>query len=341
MQIAFHHVLFAQDASVPEWLHLVPAGTFRGVDGRGPYRLTNAQAVIHASMADGKLPLDENHAIDLAAPKGEPSPARAWIVAMEARDDGIHGRVEWTGPGQQLMSDRAYKGISPAFLHSRDGVVSRVLRASLTNTPNLTQLATLHHQQETTGMDLAAVRKALGLPEAADEAAILAAITANAQAIATHGQQLARIAQAAGLDAATAPDALVTALQTQQRAGDADLAGKVVALQTELATLQQATARRNAEAFVDGAIRAHKPIVSLRDHYVARHMANAADTEKEINALPSINAGGMDVSLNARGEPDGDEATPSEKAVAAKMGIDPKHMVTARKKRMANEGSAA
>ncbi|MCD9150122.1 phage protease [Pseudophaeobacter sp. MA21411-1] len=31
------------------------------------------------------------------APKGLPAPARGWITATQARNDGIWGRVEWTG----------------------------------------------------------------------------------------------------------------------------------------------------------------------------------------------------------------------------------------------------
>lgn len=342
MQTAFHHVLLSQGASVPDWIHLVPAGAFRGVDGRGPYQLTDPQAVIAASMADGKLPIDENHATDLAAKAGQPSPARGWIVEMQAREDGIHGRVEWTDTGKQLMSEGAYRGISPVFVHDKGGAVLKVLRAALTNTPNLAQLETLHSQQET-GMDLAAVRTALGLAETADEAAILAAITANAQTASAHSQSLGRIAQAAGLDAAATPDAVVTALQAQRQAGDPSaLAQQVVALQAQLTTLQQDTARRNAEGFVDGAIKAGKPINALRDHFVARHMADPAAVERELNALPSIHAGGVAIALNARGEPDGDEATPAEKMVAQKMGVDPKQLVAQRKKRAgaADDGSA-
>ncbi len=128
----------------PEWLHLVPAGTFRGRDGRGPYRLKDPAAVIEASMAEGKLPIDENHATDFAMESGRPSPARGWIVELQARDDGLWGRIEWNESGRALMADRAYRGVSPVFVHDKEGTVTRLLRAALTNTPNLPQLAMLH-----------------------------------------------------------------------------------------------------------------------------------------------------------------------------------------------------
>ena len=58
--------------------------------------------------------------------------------------DGIWGKVEWTETGTALMADRAYRGISPVMVHDATGKVTAILRASLTNRPNLKGLATLH-----------------------------------------------------------------------------------------------------------------------------------------------------------------------------------------------------
>lgn len=55
-----------------------------------PYRVLNAEDVIAESMASPRgIPIDENHATDLAAPLGGPAPARGWIVELQARADGI------------------------------------------------------------------------------------------------------------------------------------------------------------------------------------------------------------------------------------------------------------
>ncbi|MDC7787975.1 phage protease [Rhodoplanes sp. TEM] len=316
---------------VPEWVHLVPAGTFSGVDGRGPYRLADAQAVIAASMAAGKLAIDENHAIDKAAPDGRPSPARGWIVEMQARPDGLWGRVEWTATGAQLLADHAYRGISPAFVAEKDGGrVVRVLRASLTNDPNL-QLATLHDRSSS--MDLDALRKALGLAADADEAAILAAATKAHTAVTTHAAEvsglLARIAAAAGLAAdaaATAtPDGLVVHLQAVTSAGtktEAELRGTVIALQTRLTKLEGDQARAEAERAIDKAIADGKPIKPMRDHYIARHTKDPAGVTKELEALPSIHDGGT----GGRREPGAagaDGLTAEQRQVCALMGVDP------------------
>ena len=245
-------------APPPEWLHLVPSGTFRGVDGRGPWRLGDVQTVINASMAAGPLPICENHATDLGRTTGIPSPARGWIDRMEARADGLWGHVEWTPTGAQLVTERAYRGTSPVMMHTPDGVISRVLRSTLTNVPNLAGLSTLHSQQETeTDMDIAVLRTALGLPDNADEAAVLARVRENALSTTAHSQAITAIAAAAGVTA-TDQGGLITALQTQR--ASAVSPETVVTLQSQLNTLQAERAREKAVAFVDGAIKAGKPV---------------------------------------------------------------------------------
>ena len=328
----------------PLWVHLMPAGTFTGVDGRGPFHLRDPQAVILASMkgTNARLPVDENHATDLAGPQGNPSPARGWIVQMQSRQDGLWGLVEWTATGQQMMAEKAYRGVSPVFTHAKDGTVIAVLRMALTNTPNLAELAFLHHQQDPS-MDLSALRKALGLADTADEAAILAAVQANATKVAGHSAQLTAIATAAGVPT-TDVTTLMTALQTQREAsgGVAQMTQQIVALQTQLSALQAESRRTAAIAFVDGQIRAGKPINAVRDHYITRHMADAAAVETELTALPSINAGG--VVLNAGKSPeqmsDEDMMSAADREVCQKMGLDPKKFAENKRKMQAADKAA-
>ncbi len=336
---------------VPEWIHLTPAGTFSGTDGRGPFTLEAADAVISASMAAGRLAIDENHSIDVAGPKGQPSPARGWIVEMQLRDDGLWGRVEWTASGRALIEDKAYRGISPVLVATKvGGKVVKLLRAALTNDPNLT-LTTLHSR--TPDMDLLAkLRAALGLQADAAEDAVLTAVTSHAAIAAAQG----KLAEAAGLQANAAPADLVaqvtahaadagklTAISTHFKAAGLDLAKltpkdlethlqargdgnvaeltqTVVSLQSQLTALQTEGAKDKAVAFVDGAIKAGKPIRALRDHYVTQHQKDAGRVETEINAMVSINGGGITRQLNA----DSSVLDADEMAVVNAMGLDPK-----------------
>jgi len=312
------------DGPVPEWLHLCPAGKFSGSDGRGPFSLTDAHAVITASMARGKIPLDECHSTDLAAPKGQPAPARGWIVEMQAREDGIWGKVEWTGSGRAIMEDKAYQGLSPVVASKRtDGQVLRILRASLTNDPNL-PLKTIHSKtQGNNTMDLMQrLRQTLGLADDATEDAVITAITEQNTA---HAAELARIAEVAGYTAdKPTTDDVVKHLQARG-AETGDVAGMretIITLQSQVQTMTGDRARERATAYVDGAITAGKPVKFLRDHYIERHMADPAAVEKEIGAMVSLHAGGLKQPQDPA-SPSG-SLTASDLEVCSLMGIDPK-----------------
>lgn len=319
MHLVSHHALLLPDppadgAAVPDFIQLLPAGTFRGRDGRGPYRVRDVARVIAASLhaAGGRLPVDENHQIDTALKAGAAAPARGWIVALEARDGALWGRVEWTPTGRQLVAERAYRGISPAFLHTKAGDVVSVLRASLTNDPNL-PIATLHSKQEP-DVDLMKLRSALGLAEDAEEAAILAAAEAARTAIATHAADLRRIADAAKAGTADA-DAIVTALAARGADDAGALRAEIVSLQAKVTTMETAARTARATEVVDAAIRDGKPIPkALRDHYIARHARAPEEVETELAALPSLHAGGIRT-LPAEGGADGDPVAIAAAAV--------------------------
>ncbi|MDR6102787.1 phage I-like protein [Agrobacterium larrymoorei] len=323
------HILALQSsgAGAPEWMHVMPAGTFSGVDGRGPYVLKDASAIIAAFVADGrKLPIDENHSTDLAAKQGFSAPARGWIVELQSRDDGIWAKVEWTPEGQSMMQGKAYGYVSPVFLHPPKPpfTVEKLLRVALTNDPNL-NLTSLHSANLETTMDLEALRKALGLPETADEAAILAAVKAAHSASTAHAALLPRVAAVAGVEVTAGADALVSALQAKAKPANAtetenaDLRNQITSLNSRIETLVNTTGKERAESVIDQAIKDTKIVPALRDHMIARHIKNPAEVETEIKLMPSLNAGG----LGDRKIPEGETATTEELSVASMMGVDP------------------
>lgn len=278
-----------EGAEVPDWIHLLPPGQVLTQDGRGPYSVPSLQAVIAAS--GGKLHIDENHAIDIAAPSGQPSR----IVELQAREDGIWGRVEWTPSGRALMAERAYAGISPVIDHDKALRVHAIRRASLTNNPNLWGLTALHHQEHS--MSLAArLAGLLGLDATTSEDTLVERITALHQrkdtttALQTSLQHIGTVLGVAG---AASTETIVAAAQAAGKTGT-DL---VPALQAENVTLrgridaiETERARERATAFVDGAKAAgHVGVTQAnRDEFVSMHMANPASTEKLINGFPKM-----------------------------------------------------
>src|SRR6266849_5925328 len=131
----------AADSSAPEWIELLPAGVFYGRDGRGPFQLDDPDAVIestHALQMNAGLPIDYDHATDFGAPEGRPAPAAGWIRELAVRDGALWGRVEWTARAADSIVAREYRYVSPVFqFDPKDGIVTRLLRAGLTNNPNL------------------------------------------------------------------------------------------------------------------------------------------------------------------------------------------------------------
>lgn len=259
-------VSLPQQEGAPDWVHVLPVGRVTTVDGRGPYLVKSLQAIAAASLPAGaKLPIDECHAIDRAQPLGMSAPARGWIVELQSREDGLWGRVEWTSVGQQLMEDRAYVGLSPAILHTAQGEVRQVLRASLTNTPNLQGLVSLHSEEVQMDWRTKLI-ELLGLDSEADDAAIEAALKAKmAMVQSEHSQNLLQ-------------HPTVLALQSQL----ADVTGR-------LETIQEDGKRNAATAFVDAAIAAGRVGVKpLRDDYIALHMQDPDKARRMIEAQPAL-----------------------------------------------------
>lgn len=282
--------------AAPDWVHLLPAmnGMVQTYDGRGPYQVKDAAAIIAASFVDARgLPIDVNHATQLAAPKGMEAPAQGWIDAMEIRADGIWGHAEWTETGRALVESRAYRGLSPVFLHDAAHNIERIQTVSLVNKPNLRGLAALH--METQSMDMESIAAALGLEAGATSAQIVAAIKALKGPDTAMQSALTEIGAVLGVEAV--PAAIIAAAKAARTATP----GAITALQAEVASLTTSlnavTAERACEratAFVDGEIRRGRTGVKpMREHYIAMHMQDAARVEMELGAMQLLRASGL------------------------------------------------
>lgn len=342
-------------AAAPDWILLVPAGTSKGADGRGPWHLREPNHVIAHSMAaaaGNRLPIDYDHAIDLAAPEGRPAPAAGWITAMETREGAIWGRVDWTEDGARAVQSRHYSFISPVFTHGKaDGVIARVVRASLTNSPNmvLTALNAANPRTEENDMDedLVTVRQALGLQDDADGKAIAAHATVLSSALSavrqalrlkddvdpagiathattlaaaneTHKTALAAVRQALGKGETASADDLVAAIQIKGATND-ELKGTVTALQAKVDGLAKAERDRALDA-----LQAQGKITPAeRDHF-AKIQAGDPETFKALMAArPAVLKPGAG-EQGQQQERGAAAMTPEATQVAQRMGIDPK-----------------
>ena len=239
--------------------HLLPAGEFKGRDGRPgkdlSWKLTDAQGRALAARMNTRhqggvqFNLDYEHQAMLAEKNGQPAPASGWAGQFEWRDgQGLFAlNVQWTAKAKQMIEAGEYKYISPVMLYNKDtGEVTDVINASLVNIPALDlnpvaqeNMARLNaffttNPESLMNLVLLACLKALGLPET-DATTAEQAVSAIATLKAAQAAVPVALCKALALpDAATAAQA-ETALATLK----AD-AAKVPALTTEVATLKAA-----------------------------------------------------------------------------------------------------
>jgi hypothetical protein len=268
--VAFEVALAASDggaAALPEWVQLTPRGAVQARDGRR--FVFDPERLAAAFTAGGlKLPIDFEHEAEYTMLLGA-RPARGWIIAVEARADGLFGQIEWLPDAVTALTAKSYRYISPTFWRDADGVSARLLKgAALVASPALGMPAVASSTPDEQDLTMIKdVLAALGLPETATAADATAAI--------------------ATLKAGD-PDRHVPKAQH-----DATVAALATAQATIEATTQAAEAAR-CGALIDDAVKAGKVTPAARDHYLALAKANFDATAAAIAAMPVVVPAGED-----------------------------------------------
>jgi phage I-like protein len=294
----------------PQWVELIPLGEFQGRDGRGPFRVSDPAAVIAATRAlkmEGGIPIDYDHAIDFGAPQGAPAPAAGWIRELAVRGASIWGRVEWTAHGADAIRNREYRYLSPVFQFASDGEVVRILRAGLTNNPNLYLTAISAAEHEDIAMDdlLEKLREVLGLDDDADADQVIACVRALADASVDDDDD----DSGSGQDEVPDPARFVAMAQFQRTL-------------TELNRLRAEHGREHAERTVDEALRAGRLIPAQREWAVSYCQADAKGFNDFIARQPAILQTGESLGRDAgtrRGR--SEFLTSNETAICTQLGI--------------------
>jgi len=313
------------DASAPEWIELLPAGVFYGRDGRGPFRLDDPDAVIestHALQMNAGLPIDYDHATDFGAPEGRPAPAAGWIRELAVRGGALWGRVEWTARAADSIVAREYRYVSPVFqFDPATGIMTRLLRAGLTNNPNLhlTAIAAAEtaaaanakdNRMELPDKDLQELREMLGLDADASGADVIAKV-----------RELRAASEATGVAIGA------HAHDPGHYVGIAEFERAL----TELNALKAERSRERAAHTVEDAIRAGKIVPAQRDWAIAYCAADARGFASFAAKQPSIL--GADSGLG--GEPPIDRRreilNAAELVICAQLGL--KHSEFLKRKR--------
>ncbi len=255
LEIAFNAQLIndlVNNGIVTEWWPLIPAGKFKGRDGRW-WINDNPQAIIDFQHTQKKdIQLDVEHSSEIKAPKGEPAPARGWFKQFKIVEGAIYGRVELNNIGQALIDNREYKYYSPAFYHDpKTKQVTGLSSVGLTNGHNL-YLPALNQKTEDKPMNFAAIAAILGLETTATEDQLIKAIN-----------QLKQDKEIA-LNQVKSPD-----LKEFVPKSTHDLVlNRAETAEQKLADLEKAQNQAKAEDLIDAAIEAKKVAPADREHYL-------------------------------------------------------------------------
>lgn len=254
----------AAKQSGPGWIKLTPRGKFTARDGRvfdvDP-ELLAARFVEDAV----DLPVDIDHATVKKAMFGEAAPAVGWISKLEARADGLYGKVEWLAEGLAVLAARTHRYISPTLKHDESGKAFWLHSAALVAAPAASMAAVASADLSTSEEPkmLKAIAAALGLSEDASEASCLSAVT--------------------NLKARIDPAVHQAALD------------QVKTLSADLDARNAAEHKAKVDALLDGALTAKKIVPAQRDQFAA--LCATTEGLAQVTAL----LGTMTATLSASG----------------------------------------
>ncbi len=147
-------------------------------DGRR-FNLSDPDTVVQVFNKEAvDLPIDYEHQMDSAtADRSGPVPAAGWIKELKTEETGLWGRVEWTDLARELITSKAYRYLSPSFLHTKKGnIVTRLKGAGLVHRPALHLNALASREDAMDGELVTRLISVLGLDDDADEADIVSAV---------------------------------------------------------------------------------------------------------------------------------------------------------------------
>lgn len=191
-----------RDFSHPEdgWYHVEPIGEHRNA-AAGVVQVIDREAcetivanfnrIADAEHFPGML-VDHEH---FRHDADKETRAFGWLMKLQNRDDGLYGQIRWTTTGKNAVDGGDYRFFSTEYLPSEavllnDANGARRIRPTrlhgltLTNQPNNHggKPITNRAPDDPVPKVMTNIAKALGLPETASEADILAAITALQEA---------------------------------------------------------------------------------------------------------------------------------------------------------------
>lgn len=134
-----------------DWIQITPLGEF-------PHATGVMQVVDLDAIANLAANFTEEILLDFDHESEDPSKrtmAAGWIVELEARHDGLYGRVRWSNSGRAAVTGGEYRSLSPVWdvewigdPRMNRARPMRLLRAGLTNRPNIRSIKKISNREQ-------------------------------------------------------------------------------------------------------------------------------------------------------------------------------------------------
>lgn len=265
---------------LPDSVEWMPAGTHRifpkgaGKDGAVVVCVEGDAARLDEQLQAARAEADAGKRSRLFVDFNHEGKAAAAIPTRFFWRDGIRLAVEWTAEGAAAIAGRVFSYFSPEWYPSKDGHPESIplvgALGSLVNTPAFQTIERLAAAMDGKDQNMQAIALALGLPETATEAEILAKIA-----------ELKAAADAEDPQVEAAKASLATA--TEEAAA---LKAAHDATAAELATLKAEKAKRDASDCITAAITAGRITEASREKFEAMHIEDAAKCAELIASMP-------------------------------------------------------
>jgi phage I-like protein len=270
-----------------EWVMLAPLGDHPhelGIQRFTPQFIQNMANRFNGFFAKlGRLfsgaPTFEGHH-DIEPDKYPNSRSYGWIMSLEARVDGLWGRMTWTPEGREMLQNGAFKFVSPVFIgkpisqQNGQTIFEPIAFKSLalTNEPNL-PLPPLANQKD----NMQTITEILGLNADANADQILEA----ARSLRARNETLTNQLSTRGSEMATLQNT-VAAHNSQLATARTDLANAI--------TRADAAQMRLIGMILDNAIRESRITLAQRDHWKTELEKDFAAAETALaNQQPALN----------------------------------------------------
>jgi phage I-like protein len=241
----------ATAAAISDFQMILPVGVFKTAK-YGELEITREMAHSIVENWTSKVMGERLPFIDTDHDQGA---ANGWIVELQARDDGVYARVDWTDLGRENVENKRYRYFSAMIakhvnIQTGDEIWPVLKAVSLTNTPVMDNMPAVtlsdkgahgdagNHSREEC-MDFEALLKAFG--------ELKASLTP---------EQTAKLSEALGVKKEPEPkpaDTGTPAVTMSENAKDKviiDLSERVDALQTQMSELKSKEAAKGEDAFI-------------------------------------------------------------------------------------------